>query len=263
MEKSQDTVSGDWEKSLQPWIDLPHESIQAVSFLKGWRKKSNPVLLQCSDGERYVVKGIHSGRQIVNDQIVAHLGRLLDAPVGVPRLIDVSSELIDLDSNLSAFSPGLAHGTLWIPGCFDAYELLGTGEAENKLRYALLAILYSWVINSDRQFLFNNNPPRLVHSVDHGHCFAGGPDWTIASLRENLEPKIADGFEACHFKSAEFQHMLSALTNISKENIFSVVGSLPGEWGITMGEREILVEYLLVRQQRLLSVLPSSLSETR
>ena len=255
MEKDDDVASGDWEKSLQPWIDRSHESIQAISFLRGWRTKASPVLLQCADGERYVVKGRQSGRQIINDQVVARLGCLLNAPVGIPHLVEISAELIEVNSNLAGFSPGLAHGTLWIPDCVDDYELLGTGEAENRSRYALLAILYSWVMDNDRQFLFKKSPPRIVYSVDHGHFFAGGPDWTIELLRENLEPKIVDGFENCFFKSVDFRLMWTALEKIDKDNIFSVVGSLPGEWGITMDERKVLVEYLLVRQQRLLCTL--------
>ena len=263
MEKGDDIASGDWGKSLQPWIDRPHESIEAISFLRGWRTKASPILVQCVDGQRYVVKGRQSGRQIINDQVVARLGSLLSAPVGIPHLVEISAKLIEMNSkNLADFSPGLAHGTLWIPGCVDDYELLGTGEAENRSRYAVLAILYSWVMDHDRQFLFRKTPPRLVHSVDHGHFFAGGPDWTIESLREDFEPRLADGFENCFFKAADFREMGTALGQVSKDNIFSVVGSLPGEWSITMDERKVLVEYLLVRQQRLLSMLSSLFSET-
>ena len=262
MEKSHDVESGDWEKSLQPWIDCAPDSIEAISFLRGWRTKASPVLLQCADGTQYIVKGRQSGRQIINDQVVARLGSLLSAPVGIPHLVEISAELIEINSNLADFSPGLAHGTLWIPGCVDNYELLGTGEAENRSRYALLAILYSWVMDNDRQFLFNKIPPRLVHSVDHGHFFAGGPDWTIESLREDFEPKLAGGFENCFFKSVDFQQMRSALEKVDKDDIFSVVGRLPSDWSITMDERKVLVEYLLVRQQRLLSMLSSLLPET-
>ena len=56
--------------------------------------------------------------------------------------------------------------------------------------------------------------------------------------------------------------MRSALEKVDKDNIFSVVGRLPSDWSITMDERKVLVEYLLVRQQRLLSMLSSLLPET-
>ncbi len=263
MGKSHGVASSDWEKSLQAWIDHPPDSIRAVSFIRGWRTKAQPVLLQCEGGARYAVKGRHSGRQVINDQVVARLGCGLNAPVGIPQLVQISAELIESSPGLAAFSPGLAHGTLWIPNCIDDYELLGSGEPENRSRYALLAILYAWVVDRDRQFLFNKQPPRLVHSVDHGHFFAGGPNWTITSLRENLEPQMATGFESCCFKPPDFQCMGSALEQINQDKVISVVGSVPESWGITMEERLALVEYLLVRQQRLLSVLSSLCSETR
>lgn len=243
------------ESRLQHWMGQRETPVQAVSFLKGWRTKAEPVWLKCSDGENYVVKGRQAGRQIVNDQIVARLGIALAAPVGLPKLVEVSSELIEIEPRLSHFLPGIAHGSLWIPDCFDEYELLGTGEPENRPRYARLAVLYGWVTANDRQFLFSKNPPRLVHSVDHGHFFAGEPDWTSNSLKDNLNPAIPDDFKSCCFSFDEFKIMKDALQSVTEEQILQAVASVPEEWELTMDEREILVEYLLTRQKKLVSIL--------
>jgi hypothetical protein len=70
--------------------------IQARTFLRGYRTKAYPAMMQCSDGRNYMVKGQQAGRQIVNDQIVARLGILLGAPVGQPRLIEISTTLVKL-----------------------------------------------------------------------------------------------------------------------------------------------------------------------
>jgi hypothetical protein len=264
------TVS-QWETSLISLLQYPRESLRAVTYRRGWRTKAEPVLLECEDDQTYVVKGIQAGRQIINDQVVARLGMALGAPVGIPRLIEVSAELIELDRRLKLFSPGLAHGTLWIPNCLDSVELLGTGEVENRSRYALLSALFGWVINHDPQYLVNEQPPRLVHSVDHGHCFSGGPNWTIESLQKsiefdselNLEFLLFDRFEMCCFKPIDFQKMRQNLKQVTELHIFSSVASVPEDWGITMDERLILVEYLFVRQQRLVLILERLSSEAQ
>ena len=248
-----------WEESLIALLQHPMESLQAITYSKAWRTKAEPVLLECEDGNRYVVKGTQAGRQIINDRIVAHLGMALGAPVGIPKLIEVSAQLIELDRRLGSFSSGLAHGTLWISDCLDTDELLGTGEVENRSRYALLSALFGWVINHDPQYLCREQPPRLVHSVDHGHCFAGGPNWTIESLQKSMESDseidleflLFSGFEMCCFKPIDFQKMQQNLNQVTELNIFSSVASVPDEWGITMEERLVLVEYLFIRQQRL------------
>ena len=252
-----------WKTSLISLLQYPRESLQAITYRRGWRTKAEPVLLECEDDQTYVVKGVQAGRQIVNDQVVARLGIALGSPVGTPSFIQISAELIELDRRLASFSPGLAHGTLWIPDCRDSYELLGTGEEENRSRYALLSALFGWVINHDPQYLVNEQPPRLVHSVDHGHCFSGGPNWTVESLQNSidsdsgmsLEFLLINGFEMCVFKAIDFQTMQQNLKQVTELNIFSSVASVPEEWGITMEERLVLVEYLIVRQQRLMLIL--------
>ena len=77
--------------------ELLKQPIKATTYWQGWRTKSNPVLLKCADGKKYVVKGKQAGRQIVNDQIVARLGLVINASVGNPQIINISQELI-LDS---------------------------------------------------------------------------------------------------------------------------------------------------------------------
>jgi hypothetical protein len=262
-------VFSEWESSLTTIMNAPRESVRAISYLKAWRTKAEPVWLQCDDDNSYVVKGLQAGRQITNDRIVAHVGRSLGAPVGKPKLVEISTELVKVEPRLGHLPPGLAHGTLWIPDCRDSWELLGTGEQENRGRYALLSALFGWVINHDPQFLCRKHPPRLVYSVDHGHCFAGGPDWTVESLKASpemnsemsLELALLAGFTSCHFRVGEFQQMLRSLKDVGEQAIFLAVASVPEEWGITMEERVVLVEYLVLRRQGLLSVLSRLSSE--
>src|SRR5574341_1706370 len=60
------------------------QAIFAHTFIQKGSSFSRPVWLECEDGKIYVVKGRHAGRSIFNDQMIARLGRAMNAPVGVP-----------------------------------------------------------------------------------------------------------------------------------------------------------------------------------
>src|SRR5574341_447599 len=60
------------------------QALVAHTFIQKGSSFSRPVWLECEDGKIYVVKGRHAGRSIFNDQMIARLGRAMNAPVGVP-----------------------------------------------------------------------------------------------------------------------------------------------------------------------------------
>ncbi len=130
-----------WRKQLEDEIAKPIQTLNAIQYTQSWRTKSEPILLECEDSQDYVVKTKNAGRQIINDQLVARLGELLDAPVGQPKLIDIPQELIDCTLHLKNISPGTAHGTRWIPDCIDQYTLIAISEPKNRLRLVLLVPL--------------------------------------------------------------------------------------------------------------------------
>jgi hypothetical protein len=200
-----------------------------------------------------MVKGQQAGRQIVNDQVVARLGVALGAPVGEPRIIEIPRELIEIEPNLAHIPAGTAHGTLFIPDCIDECELIATSEPRNRVRLVLLATLYSWIGANDWQFLFKRTPPRLVHSVDHGHFFPNGPDWTVQDLLQAPCVHMTPCFSNCGFTVDELAQARSALEVVSEELIIQAASGPPDEWGLTIKERITLVEYLARRKQELLS----------
>jgi hypothetical protein len=245
-----------WKELLTNLVAQPETPIIAKTFRRGWRTKAQPVLLKCNDGKNYVVKGQQAGRQIINDQVVARLGMAIGAPVGEPKIVEIPTELVAREPNLSEIAPGKAHGTLFISGCFDSQDLIATSEPENRNRLALLNTLYGWICASDRQFIFNSNPPRLIHSVDHGHFFPCGPDWTQNDLTQapnaELDPVLSS---ICCFTPDEVKQALLALQVVTEPTIIQAVASLPSEWGLTIDERVAMVAYLIRRQQDLLNLL--------
>ncbi|MFZ4729523.1 MAG: HipA family kinase [Pseudanabaena sp.] len=243
-------------QALEDVIANPEEPIIATTIRRGWQSSAKPVLVRGIDGNEYVVKGKQAGRQIINDRVAAKLGQAMQAPVGEPYLVEISQELLDLELEFSYLATGVAHATKFIPNCSDDHgEFLYASSSVNHSRFASLAVLYGWIYADDHQFLRENQSPRLVYSVDHGHFFVGGPDWTIEHLSNYLNPAKPDHLlvRNCKLNNEDLIPTLAALGRISEQTIVQIVGGVPEEWGISIDERLTLVEYLIKRQHELLA----------
>ncbi len=243
-----------WKERLEQLLSQPEDSIIITTLRKSLTSASRPVLARGIDKKEYVVKGQQAGRQIINDQIVSRLGKALGAPVAEPHIVEVSSELIDLDPTFSYFKPGTAHGVVWLPECSDDREYIKyIEEPDNRSRFALLSVLYGWVYAQDHQFIYSKKIPPYVFSVDHGHFFPSGPNWSIVSL-SNAPPAQIDSriSQRAKFTPEELRQSLDALDSIDEETILKAIASIPVSWNITIEERIALAEYLLRRQQELL-----------
>src|SRR6266568_4222530 len=211
-----------------PWQDLIAQaagerpaSINAHTFNKKWGTASQPALHECDDGSMYVVKGKQNRRMIANEQIVAHLGRLLAAPVPEVAYVDVPQELI-------ARQP----------------------------RFAKLAVLYGWVFPQNQQFIYEMAAPHLVYSTDHGHFFPNGPDWTPAHLPQ---AGVATPDQAlvgpCHLSQDELRTAAAPLVGLQDQAIARAVAAPLDEWGIAMDDRVAVATYLARRRGEILAAL--------
>ena len=247
-------------KDLLLEIDKQHiEIVEARTFVKAWGKKSNPILVKCKDGKKYVVKGKKSaGRQMINDQIVARLGLEIDAPVGRPAIINISQELIDIEPiYFEDFEAGTAHGTEFIADCFDSYDLRDIEN--NRIRLVTLALLFGWTYANDHQFIYQRPRPYTIFSVDHGHFFPSPPNWQIQDLVTNLPVTLDSYFDRCCFTVNEFNLVYGILNNVTEEVIVQAVAFPRLEWGITYKEKLGMINYLKSRKKELLNHLRSKL----
>ena len=243
-------------QALEVAIANPEDPIVVITIRESLPTLARPVRVRGIDGNEYVVKGKQAGRQIINDQVVAKLGQAMKAPVGEPCLVEISQDLLDLDPKFSYLAAGVAHATKFIPNCLDdRKQFLFANSSVNRSRFALLAVLYGWIHADDHQFLWENKSPRLVYSVDHGHFFIGGPNWTIGHLSSYVDPVKPDHFlvRNCKLNAEDLIPAVAALERISEQTIVQVVGSVPEQWGISIDERLTLVEYLIKRQHELLA----------
>jgi hypothetical protein len=256
----EDITKARWRESLKLLAASPPEPIPILTLRAAWNSSTRPFRARGVDKREYVVKArqvdLQIERQMVNDQIVARLGILMKAPVGKPSLVEISSDLIEISPQHSYVLPGIAHATEFVEGCSDDRELfLHTKEPANRDRFALLCVLYSWVYASDRQFIYKKQKPNLVYSVDHGHFFAGGSNWTIESLNQMNDLQIdLLLIETCKLTSQELEPAVRACLAVPEDSILNAVATPPSVWGITVDDRLALIEYLISRQKKIMAL---------
>jgi hypothetical protein len=246
----------EWEGLIEAAAANRPAPFRAHTFLRSLDGVSDPVAVACDDGREYAVKGRQCGRSIVNDHVVGMLGALLEAPVAEVRLVTIPPDLVQVESALRHIPPGVCHGSLWIPGCRELE--VGTeseiGVPENSLRFARLAVLFGWVGGKDRQFICHETPPPLVYSVDHGHFFPDGPNWTTEGLL-GAPKALPDGTlrRRARLAMSEVTTACQALASVLPGQLAKVVAQPPDEWGISLGERVALASYLERRRSELLT----------
>lgn len=239
----------DWDALFAAAVAAPPPVVTAQTFVKKWATASQPAALECDDGVTYVVKGRQAGRMVANDQIVARLGSIANAPTGVPTLVDVPADLIAREPELQHFQPGIAHGTVWLSGCGERAGIDHMAAAENRGRFAGLAWLFGWLAAGDHQFIYENAAPHRVYSVDHGHFFPGGPDWTTASLAGAPAPApFSEIITSCGLTTAELEAAKPAYRAVTDEAVGAAVAAPPDDWGLNQSERVALAGFVASRR---------------
>ena len=249
----------DWQNYLAEAIDrcLTRSRLQAVTFLSSWSTYSKPVVVECTDGREWVLKGLRNdnlgmGRSLFTEQVVAHLGRLLGAPIPETAIVDVP-EILTRSPEMAHMVPGACHGSLRILGCTDRMGIANVNE-DNRPRFAALSVLYCWTQSSDDQFIYENAPPHLAYSVDHGHFFPGGPSWSFETLAACGEAASVDVFNPCGLQLTNYEDAINRLQAIDWRQIGDAVSAAPSEWGVIMPEREAVADFLYRRIPKVASV---------
>jgi hypothetical protein len=235
------------------------ERVSAHTYRKmKFQSFSSPVVLACSDGHDYVVKALgkqpNFHRALCNDQIIGRLARAIGAPVPDVAIVDVPPSLIQLEPDLGGLEGGLAHGSKYISDASKTRQGIAFQNlSENRIRFALLAILYGWAfVQSDHQFFYQDGT-NLVFSFDHGHFFPGGPQWTIEGLN-GAPPVMPDSVicNACQFAPDELAEARRRLSAVTFDSIAVAVAAPPISWGLNLDDRVALAIHMESRKNELM-----------
>jgi hypothetical protein len=239
----------DWTALIQTAQALEPTVVKAVTYRRSWDSACRPVHVTCDDGNDYVAKGSQVGRSAFNDQVVGRIANQLGAPVAEISLVEIDPELIRINGDMAHMAPGLAHGSRYVPDCTECLWFQYVDGPANRPRFALLSVLYGWMVAAEKQFFYSINPPNLVYSFDHDAFFPRGPSWSIESLGSAPLPEEDDVIVTqCGLKHHELRDAASYLERITPEIIASAIGAVPPDWGpIRDEERIALAGYLWER----------------
>ena len=223
--------------------------IIATTFRHKYGTASQPILVECSDGLEWIVKGQQNGKMIYNDYVIGNIGCLLKAPIPRVDLVHVPEEMIRNCAAMGHMQPGISHGSLFIKDCTDRTGIQPDYlNNENEPRFASLHVFFSWMHSNDQQWIYEKLPPNRVYSVDHGHFFPGGPNWTIDSLRVAQLPQFVNEFQTFRINPMHYEEPLSYLESLKAEQISEIVIDMPPkEWSCSIEERFELLDFLLKR----------------
>lgn len=244
-----------WEQRILEAAPLKIRLIRAHTFRRAWESASRPRQLVCEDGHDYVVKGSHLKRTVVNDRLVGLLGHAIDAPIPRLALIDVPEELAQAEPRIAPIRAGIHHGTRYVPGTRDdREEFAPTALDVNRARFATLAVLYGWIGANDHQVIYLKDSPQLVYSVDHGHFFPNGPDWTISALQTaGVATPDQTVINKCGLNTNDVRAACTDLRSAGPDRIAKSIAMVPDEWWDDRNERVAMAVYLEGRRQALLS----------
>lgn len=240
----------DWDELFAVGGAFLQPPVRAETFVMKFGTASSPVLLSGDDGHDYVVKSKDAGRMVITDQVVGRVGNGVGAPVPEIALILVPAELIAANPDMQHMTPGIAHGSRWIANCSDRMAFEHAPVPQNRDRFSRLAYFYGWVVADDRQFIYENDPPHLVHSVDHGHFLPGSTQWTVQSLTDNPPAPVPDAeiVAQAGLTADELSIARDAMTWVTDQSLAVAVCAPPVDWGFTDAERKVVADYLSARR---------------
>lgn len=232
----------------------PPERIKLVTPVRQLKGLTRAVLCDCDDGRSYVVKGKQVQRPLVADYVVGKMGELIGAPVPPVRLIEVPNILIMPGTMLEGFEAGVGHGSAFMSGCSDAYDVRYPEDGDNRDRYAALAVLFGWADCEDRQYLLATSPPHSVWAIDFGMFFCGTDEWSVESLANAHEADIDRLVaSAALVAPADLAPLLARLAGVTDNQIGQIVSEPPDEWGVSLDDRIGLAKYLASRRDQLVA----------
>jgi hypothetical protein len=229
--------------------------IMAVRDVKRSRGGSQPHVMECSDGEYYVVKFQNNPqgvRTLANEMLCTLLARELGLPVPGVAIVEVCTCLIHRSDDLviqdargrTPCLAGLCFGSHYVdPSALmkldNSHNVLDTLSEElwlgvdNIPDFAGMMVLDKWTCNTDgRQVVFDRGGGRLNYHatmVDNGYCLNATewsfPDSPLRGLYSRKQVyRDVTGMDA-------FEPWLSCLEERMNLNIImGIAESIPPEW---------------------------------
>lgn len=242
--------------------------LQAVTYVQSLTGTSLPHLMQCDDGNYYVVKlnkNPQGSRALANEMICCWLAGRLGIPVPCSQVIYIHDSLrkqyLELGYDLGH---GPHYGSQFI---FDSTSYPSQSELANCSNIGQAADIIAfdyWLDNNDRylrrdngqNILVSRTPTPKLWMIDNANIFAG-PNWTIQSMFKSVSvhPMFWGELYAMFVPFLDgpdpFGRAIANITALSTGEMIEVMAVMPAEWGVSHEEIAAVSHALEVRKNYL------------
>ena len=224
---------------------------------------TSPQLFRAHDGKVYVVK-LQNNRMgtkvLVNEYVACQFGQLMGLCFPPSDLIQLDEQLVRKDRRIKR--AGIGRGPHFASQYLHSNRYVAKRDlqrAVNKSAMAGVMLFDHMFHNVDRTKNRKNLLVRreemayVLYAIDNSHLFVRGR-WNVRSL-EKLAPQIvinrwrSYGWLLNHFLAAEdFVTYAAKVRDITNEELYALVESIPQEWLSQDSERAALLEYIRIRR---------------
>jgi hypothetical protein len=239
--------------------------LSATKYIRKMRGGSQPSLVQCDNGQYYIVKMAHNPQGpnvLANEWLCSLLGNVAGLPVAEGHLVSISDAFIDGEQGLWFETPngrqrptaGIHYGSRLVgqpSGPNRPTDYIGRSRIEaitNGEAFVGMFILDVWANHQDnRQAVLVANQDKSgfkVVFIDHGHMF-GGPNWNFAN-RRSVTCYLERSLYSALWDTGAVDRWISHLETVLPPALSSAISSVPSEWynGDIGGLQEVLLRRL-------------------
>ena len=225
-----------------------------------------PYVVWCDDGNTYVVKfpgNPQEEKALVNEFIASRLCEYLNLPIMNYKLINVKEENYkeEMRQELKPII-GTAFGTIYDDKLLTILNSEMVANSQNNYDAIKILIFDLLIGNYDRNkgnLMINSVTKKLV-MIDHTHIFGLGTIWDeyqlprltklefdISYLHEFNYMNIINSLKYDELFYDELNKFIQNVKNIKREYVDNIMNDIPKDWKITEKEKELLLEYIMYR----------------
>lgn len=206
-----------------------------------------------TDDRDYWIKTLNSGqgdRVAVTEEIVGRAAALVCTTCCEAALLYIPSAASGWE-----FRPGLrlergfAHGSLALENCTEVGgPPTERNRDDNGVRHVGYFVIYDWCWGGDAQGLVSLDQDRAFFSHDHGWFLPPeGPTWSDPELRLRAGEPHELGADRTGLNPTEVVRIADRLEALTRDEILTVVESIPRSWPVTNKELEHVGAFLECR----------------
>lgn len=241
-----------WRGRIDRSTSVPPRPLLVLPQQRSRVGGSGTFLAADSESRQWWVKPLNNrqgSRVLVTEQVVGRAGALIGAPVCEVAIVEIPEELAGWqflpDRRLEA---GLAHGSAAVDQAIEERSLGHSDRDDNRIRQAGVFALYDWCWGDDPQWLFSATRDMELYSHDHGHYLPRTElEWTVEGLESHADIPRQAPWPTEHLDRSELCRLASALREVDRDQLGTILAQIPEDWPISTEELEALGWFLEYR----------------